>query len=224
VPSITLKGVTFGRPSAAPRVGVKGRPVPNHSSRRYLGFAMPKVIERISGLSTHKLPTSFSQEIGQIIVKFAYFEQCVQEMVWQALRLNDATGRIAVREPRVTDRLDMLRDVVGIRGGYFDEALFKSIRQRADLIAARRNMLAHGIWFHHKALGEWRVQLTRGAWPKTEEELVAGSKKIIPESVVMTVDELRATIAEIDELIDALKRLRTDAYEAPSTPRETSAD
>jgi hypothetical protein len=118
----------------------------------------------------------------------------------------------------------MLRDLVGIRGAYFDEALFKSIRQRANLITARRHMLAHGIWFHHKALGEWHVQLTRGAWPKTEEELVAGSKKIIPESVVMTLDKLRATAAEIDELIDALKRLRTDTYEAPSSSTEASAD
>src|SRR5476649_2325848 len=88
-----------------------------------------------------------------------------------------------VREPRVTDRLDMLRDVIGIHQGYFDEDLFKSIRLRANLIAAKRHMLAHGIWFHHKELGEWHVQLTRGSWPKTEDELIRGSKKVTPESV-----------------------------------------
>jgi hypothetical protein len=154
-------------------------------------------------------------------VQFSYFEQCVQEMVWQVLHVSDAAGRIAVREPRVTDRLDMLRDVVGIRGAYFDEELFKSLRQRANLIAAKRHMLAHGIWFHHKALGEWHVQLTRGSWPKTEEELVVGSKKITPESKVITVDELRSTTAQIDELIADLKRLRLATYEAPSSSPET---
>ena len=139
-----------------------------------------------------------------------------------ALQISEAAGRIAVREPRVTERLDMLRDVIGLRGGAFDEDLFKSIRQRANLIAAKRHLLAHGRRVHHKALGEWHVKATRGAWPKTEEELVAGSKKITPESVLMTVDELRSTTALIDGLTADLKRLRSSAYDVleplPQTP------
>jgi hypothetical protein len=115
----------------------------------------------------------------------------------------------------------MLRDVVAERGGTLDEDLRRSIRQRANLIAAKRHMLAHGIWFHHKALGEWHVQLTRGSWPDTEEELVTGSKKITPESIVMTADELRSTTAKIDELIADLKRLELSAVDAPPASHET---
>jgi hypothetical protein len=175
------------------------------------GFAMAKVVERISGLAAHQLPPSFSREIGRIIVKFAYFEQCVQEMIWQALELSEAAGRIAVREPRITDRLDMLRDVIGLLNSAWDEELFKSMRQRANLIAAKRHMLVHGLWYHHP-LGEWHVQLTRGSWPKTEEELVVGSKKITPESVPIAADELKSATAEIDALIADLKRLRSSAH------------
>jgi hypothetical protein len=182
---------------------------------------MAKVIERISGHAAYQLPDSLSREIGRILVRLAYFEQCVLEMVWQALNLSEASGRIAVRDPRVTDRLDMLRDVIKERGGSLDEELLKTIRQKVDLIVARRHLLAHGIWFHHKALGEWHVQLTRGSWPKTKEELVSGSKKVTPESIVMTVDELRSTTAEIDGLIADLKRLRLSAVGPPQPSPET---
>jgi hypothetical protein len=93
------------------------------------GFFMKKTyrVERVTGVAVCELPSSFSREIGRILVHFAYFEQCVQEMVWQALHLSEAAGRIAVRDPRVTDRLEMLRDVVKLRGGSLDETLYKSI-------------------------------------------------------------------------------------------------
>lgn len=183
---------------------------------------MVKVAERISGVAAYQLPSSLSREIGRILVRFAYFEQYVLDLVWQALKLSETAGRIAVRDPRVTDRLDMLRDIINERGGTLDEELRKSIRQRADLLAARRHMLAHGIWFYHKTLGQWYVQLTRGSWPITEQELVTGSKKTTPEHVLMTVDVLRSTTAEIDELIADLKRLRLSAYDAPPSSPEIS--
>jgi hypothetical protein len=183
----------------------------------FLWLSMTKQIERISGLSVYRLPTPISREIGRIVVRYAYFEQCVQEMVWQALHLGDAAGRMAVRDPRITDRLDMLRDIVGIHGAFFDEALFKSLRQRANLLAAKRHLLAHGIWYYHRSSDEWHVQLTRGSWPRTESELIAGSKKITPESVLITVGKLRSTTAELDVLIDDLKRLRSGASEAPAS-------
>jgi hypothetical protein len=149
-------------------------------------------------------------------VRFAYFEKCVLEMVWQALGLSEAAGRIAVREPRITERLNMLRDAVGLRRSAWDEELFKSIRVQADLVAAKRNMLAHGIWYNHPS-GEWHVQ---PSWPKTAEELEFKSKKIIPESVTITVAELRSTTAEIDALIDDLERLRSSAREVSEPSRE----
>jgi hypothetical protein len=179
---------------------------------------LTKIVERVAGNAVYELRTPFSREIGRIIVHFAYFEQCVQEMVWQTLKLSEAAGRIAVREPRVTDRLEMLRDTIKLRSGTFDEELYKSIYKRANLLAAKRNMLAHGIWFYHKAMDEWHVQLTRGSWPKNEEELVAGSKKVTPESVVMTLEELRSATMEISELISYLKELRRSAVGPTPSP------
>jgi hypothetical protein len=180
---------------------------------------MPKILERISGYASYELPASYSRQIGRIVVHWAYVEQCLQEMIWEALKISDAAGRKAVRDPRVTDRLDMLRDVIALRGGSVDEPLFKSIRARAELMAAKRHLLVHGIWFRDKTLGECHVQLARGSWPKTHAELIAGSKKVNPESVLMTLEELRGATSEIVELIADLKKLRASAVEPnPSLP------
>jgi hypothetical protein len=182
---------------------------------------MARTVERVTGNAVYELPISFSREIGRIIVQFAYFEQCVQEMAWDAMGVSEAAGRIAVREPRVTDRLSMARDLIGLRRGFWDETLYKSIYSRANLIAPKRHLLAHGIWFYHRGRDEWHVQLTRGSWPQSEAELVAGSKKIIPESVLITLEELRCLTSEISVLISDLRRLRQSAFDDPPSSRRT---
>ena len=168
------------------RIFVAALALPHGSTgRRYLQIVLrplpgslahhEKIVEKISGRANYAPPPAVSREIGKIIVRFAYFEKCVLEMVWQALGLSEAAGRIAVREPRITERLDMLRDAVGLRRSLGDEELFKSIRVQADLLPQTQHA-AHGIWYNHPS-GEWHVQLARGSWPKTAEELEFKSKR-----------------------------------------------
>jgi hypothetical protein len=179
----------------------------------------PRVtIERVSGVATHDLPPSLCREIGRIIVYWAYFEHGVQDMVWQTMQISQQVGRIAVREPRVTDRLEMLRDLVKLRKAEWDDDLFKSILERAKLITARRDLLAHGIWGVHPSGpwsmdDAWHVQLARGSWPKNMSELIEGSKKVTPEMIPMALSTLRSTTNEIVQLIADLKTLRASAVE-----------
>jgi hypothetical protein len=79
-----------------------------------LGLAMKKryIAEHVSGISIYQLPPSMSREIGRIIVYWAFFEHFIQESVWQVLSVSPADGRIAVRQPSVKDRLEMLNDLV----------------------------------------------------------------------------------------------------------------
>jgi hypothetical protein len=177
--------------------------------------------ERVTGTARYDIPHSLYREIGRIVVRWAYFEHCVQDMVWQAMQVSHSVGRIAVREPRVTDRLEMLRDLVKLRKATWNDQLFKSILGRAKLITARRDLLAHGIWGNHPAglwtsTDTWHVQLTRGSWPKNLSELVAGSRKVNPQMVPIDLSELRSTTSEIDKLITDLKALRSSA-DGPTT-------
>ncbi len=173
---------------------------------------MPKYIaERVTGLASYNLPASLAREVGRIIVSWAYFEHCVQEMNWQALGISEAAGRIAMREPSVTDRLEMLSSLVELREGTWDVELYKSILARSKILAAKRNLLAHGIWGYVKHLHEWHVQLARGSWPKNRSDLIKGSKKVIPESVLMDAGKLRQATTEIEALLADLKKLRLSA-------------
>jgi hypothetical protein len=184
---------------------------------------MAKTIETLSGDASYRLPATFSREIGRIIVHWAFFEHCVQEMIWDILKVSEAAGRIAVREPRVTDRLDMLRDILKLNGGIWKDDLFKSVRAKADLLASKRHLLGHGKWFHHKTDNSWNVELTRGSWPKDAAELAAQSRKVSPESIVITLAELRATTTEILKLFDDLNALKISTMRrvpvpSPKTP------
>jgi hypothetical protein len=154
-----------------------------------------------------------SREIGRIIVHWAYFEYCIQEMNRQTLGITAAAGRLAMREPRFTDRLEMLHDLIKLRKGEWDDALYKSLLSRAKLAEAKRNLVTHGIWAHRS--DGWYVELTRGSWPKNLRELVAGSRKITTELVPMDTDKLRSATSEIAGLIDNLKRLRASAVGTP---------
>jgi hypothetical protein len=172
--------------------------------------------ERVSGIATSDLPPSICREIGRIIVHWAHFEHLVQEMVWQTMQVSQQVGRIAVREPRASDRLEMLRDLVKLRNAEWNDELFKSILDRTKLVMARRHLLAHGIWDEHPTglwlmNKTWHVQLTRGSWPKNLSELVEGSKKVTPEMVPMALSKLRETANEIVKLISDLKTLRSSS-------------
>lgn len=136
-------------------------------------------------------------------------------MSWQAARVSAPVGRIAMREPRVTDRLEMLNDLIAVRGGIWDHDIYKSIHSRARLSAAKRDLLAHGIWAHTPR-DEWTVQLARGSWPKNLSALVRGSKKVTPEGVLMDPAKLKLATNEIEGLIADLKTLRASASEPPT--------
>jgi hypothetical protein len=183
-------------------------------------MAKKYVLEQISGLATYGVPANLSREIGRVIVHWSYFENCVQEMVWDILNLSAAAGRIAVRQPRVEDSLGMIHDLLELREGEWDDKLYKSILVRARLLAAKRHLIAHGKWHHYERgsawrTDEWHVELARGSWPERFAEFVTGSKRVIPESVPMDMEALRSTTSEIQIVIEDLKKLRASARGGP---------
>jgi hypothetical protein len=179
----------------------------------------------VTGLARFDLPADLSREIGRIVVHWAYFEHCIQEMNWTALGVAPAAGRIAVREPRAEDRLEMLRDLVKLRNATWDDAIYKSILKNSKLLKAKRDLVAHGIW-HHNHRDGWCVQLTRGSWPKQVSELISGSRKVTPESIPLALTELKAATKAIVDLVGDLKKLRasTVAPAAPAAPAAPSPE
>jgi hypothetical protein len=171
------------------------------------------VIATLTGAAEYKLPTSMSREIGRIIVYWAFFEQCVQQMAWKILELTPPAARIAIREPRVEDRLTMVRDLVKLRKCDWDDTLYKSILTRTKLAAPKRDLVAHGLWGYTSVDG-WFVELARGMWPKNLRQFVQGSRKVTTQLIQMDTAKLREATIEIDGLIVDLVKLR-DATVGP---------
>jgi hypothetical protein len=184
--------------------------------------------EQIRGRARFDLPASLAREIGRFLVTWAHFEHYVQATVWNALSLGEEAGRIAVREPRITDRLDMLRDLCELKQLPIDYVLIADIRKRADPLAAKRHILAHSLWFHDR--GEWGALITRGTWAATQEDIEnppTGSKTVSPEWRPITTGELaewtRQTIALIADLKKLDRQHRPVPQPSPRKPRARSA-
>jgi hypothetical protein len=178
---------------------------------------MQHILERVSGVARFDPPPAISREVGRIIVRWAYFEHILSDMIWQIMGIRPAQGRIAVRDPGAPDRLSLLRELMLERAAAWDSDLYKSVLRQAKLSLSKRNMLAHGIWDKYGQTGAWQVQFARGAWPESVRDIIQGSKKVTPESVVLTAADLRKVTLEIEQLISDLKQLRSSAV-GPSQP------
>jgi hypothetical protein len=112
------------------------------------------------------------------------------------------TGRIAIREPRVTDRIKLIQDLIEHLKVpvNFD---FKDFASAAGELAARRDWLAHGIWVLHKASGKPLLRITQGTWerPLPDGSLVKASRRIYPQGQAIGVDHLKVLRLAIEEMI-----------------------
>jgi hypothetical protein len=166
--------------------------------------------EKLRIVARYDIRPSLAREIGRFMVAWAHFEAYVQGVVWSALQLSAEQGRIAVREPRVTDRLDMIRDLGELADMEMDYVLLRDIRKRADTLAAKRHLLAHSIWNFDSVSAEWCALVTRGSWAETQEDIEnypIGSKAVEPEARPITTKEVSEWVAQTSKLIEDLKKL-----------------
>jgi hypothetical protein len=91
--------------------------------------------DRIQSKASYALPPSFTREIGRIIVRWAFFERQIQQMVWGVAFDGDskgaALGRLAILEAKFPERLDLLAKLAKVRNVKYDAKTLKSIRSRS---------------------------------------------------------------------------------------------
>jgi hypothetical protein len=97
--------------------------------------------ERIRTKARYDIPAPLAREIGRFLVTWAHFEHYVQAIIWTALKLGEEEGRLTVREPRVTERIDMIRELGEFQNLAMDYVLLQEIRKRADPLAGKRHLL-----------------------------------------------------------------------------------
>ena len=166
-----------------------------------------RVAERVASPALYDLPQEFSEEIGRIVVRWAYLEHYVQRIVWMLLELDPKRGRLAVRDPSMQERIVMISDLASLQAIKLELSAFLN---NAKVTAGERNLVAHGLWMKD-ADGSWYVQDTKGEHPKDVKGLLSHKRRIEPGSVKLDIERLRSITSAIDGLIGSARSLQAEA-------------
>jgi hypothetical protein len=147
------------------------------------------------------LPPMLAREIGLVVVAYANLEHRLNVIIYGLLDVPSAIGRLAVREPRSTDRFELVVQLLELREIRVDETEISDLRVAISEVASQRDRLAHGIWMR-SAKGALHLRLTRGAWQPVEGQRGKTSRAILPEGSPYT----RADALSLRKLLHELLR------------------
>ncbi|MCI5112069.1 MAG: hypothetical protein MRY75_16075 [Marivita sp.] len=131
------------------------------------------------------LPDDMLTAIGQVIVEYAFLELQLSRIIYDLLAVDPKAGRLAVREPRASDRLDVIFDLCALRGVSIEEEK-NPLKKALEFSVSQRDRIAHGIWVFDEESGDHMLRITRGSWPKSPGEKRRRKRIVEPEAVTLT--------------------------------------
>lgn len=151
------------------------------------------------------------------MVHWAFFENLLRRSAWEMLDVNPKIGRVAIRDPRIDDRCDMLLEIAHIKKIKLDEVQIASLRSKASETLSWRDLVAHGTWIPHN--GRWLVQKVSGQYPKNYEA-DHRKRRVNPEGIPVDINRLRAITQDINSLMDEVAMIRKAIAEQLPQPPE----
>ena len=165
--------------------------------RRHCSKKTGKHFNKIQPLTTN-LSAALTREIGRVIVHYAALEHDLSAITYLVLGLSRAQGRLAVRAPRATERLDLIQDLLGLRKIKVSFN-FQGVHKSLEKCSARRDAIAHGVWSIHPRTDTPVLQITKAQWTPVPLHKTKIKRFIIPEGRLFDITECR-------ELLDLIKR------------------
>ena len=151
------------------------------------------------------LPVKHNTESGRIITRWSYLEWQLRQLAYVLLGVNPKEGRLAVREPRVTDYLTMIQDLAELKRLQL-RVDWKQLRRHLEELTNHRDRVAHGIWLKQPGFRVPCLQLTKGKW-QPEPGKPAIRAKVNPVSVPITVGDLCSIVKSIDSVIQYIDQV-----------------
>ncbi len=146
------------------------------------------------------LPDDILVLIGRVIVKHSYLELVLSRICYLLAGVEPVVGRVAIREPRTSERFAMIEDLARIKDFKIDEDALKLLRRDLPKIAAIRDAYAHGIYFEHPTTGAHTIRITSGAWQPPGMTKGNIKRKLNPPTELID----RKNLSDIVDLIDAV--------------------
>lgn len=142
------------------------------------------------------LPSNLLEGIGQVIVLFSRLEFVLSKIIHDLLGISEKEGRLAVREPRASERVNIIADLLALRNMEVGTDL-KKLQTLVENLEKDRNKVAHGIWVKHPKTGELLLRVTKGTW----QDGIRGKVKriIVPEAFEVSPNYLAQIAEQIDQ-------------------------
>lgn len=147
------------------------------------------------------------REIGKVVIRWAHLEYLIQSFIWELAGVDERVGRLAIREPRVSDRMDLVYDLAELLGAKVDTKQGTAFKNRLNELSGKRDLIAHGIWTKTPKDKTWRVILTRGTH-RPDADVPHRKRKISPEALKADPDGLRKLADQMEEMAKNFRTLR----------------
>ena len=180
---------------------------------------MRKKPVRIVRPAEYEIPASFVREVGRIIVRWAYFENAVSRLVWDAMGVDPKMGRVAVQDPRMEDKIAMISEIAYLRKLTIDQAKLDDLIKKAKETDPWRNLV--GLWIPND--GGWLLQKIGGQYSK-DYEAEHRKRRINPEGINVDLEGLRSISEGIKFLINETLTLRAELQDQLKPSPDTSRD
>ena len=159
----------------------------------------------------YRLPVSYSTEIGRIITRWAFLEYRLKETAYMLLNVDPKVGRVAIKEPRITDYVGMLQDLMLLKSLTTGVDL-KKLRKKLEATQSFRDKLAHGVWVKHDTTNLPVIQVIKGSYLSKP-----GGKKtkarIDPLAAAVRLKDLKDTVRDIESATVTINRWKRDLSE-----------
>lgn len=181
---------------------------------------MSKGIRRNSAIRK-TIPAFVARKVGQIITSYAYLDYSLRTLVRRLSGVSETVGRLAVRDPRASEKLQLVRDLLFLRGTVIDDRKFKVLHAGISEVERLRDLIAHGIWTEHD--GEWSVIAFKGRVDDQTIHPTERKREIRPETFSVTHQGLANTLQSVQNLIasvESLEKIATSQEKSQSPPHQ----
>jgi len=165
------------------------------------------------------LPASMTRGMGRLLVADSYLDLVLIQIVYDLTGVSQKEGRLAIREPRTIERLDMIVDLAHIHKVAITTNL-KLLREAIVKSSSNRDLISHGIWFREPQTGRFLVRRLRGFWPKGKDGSKL-SRRTMPQGEPIDEDELAVMLAISEAAIEWVEDLHAEVKAGLATsPRK----
>jgi hypothetical protein len=163
-----------------------------------------------------RLPASMCRGIGRIMVADSYLDLALIQIVYKLTGVGQKEGRLAIREPRTVERLEMILDLAKVHSIEIQTDV-NLLRDTLTRSTSNRDLAGHGIWFRADD-GRILVRQTRGQWNEGGKKT---SRKILPKGEPVDEDELDIMLQITESAIGMVEELDNEVATAlAASPRK----